>query len=840
MSEIVVENTAYEVVIDIEGGPTLTTAIQQELQTLIETPASPVVIDLNSGARGEPGSALITGLFYPGPEIGTVGDVFIILGDEEPEYLGAVLQKGSLGWVMQGNIRGPVGGINTVNGYTTPDVILYKADVGLGNVDNTSDVLKPISTATQAALDTTVKLTGAQTIAGVKTFSQRIDVSGRSQFKNHSDDGTLNGAVLEVRNDSGNPSIYFHRSGVSDGMLRLNTAGSRLEFVNANGTTYQDFQANNIIGATFSGNGSNISSLNGSNISTGTVPILRLPVAVSGQSSGALIVRADDARLSDARTPVFHEHLYIKTQDVRSLPGANGDAAFMPIPNSIQDSGVSSYFAYVNGAGENWRGVLAVKGWSNDYAVWQIIGPSNIADNDFYLRSGRDTTWNPAVKIHHTGNLDTSTLVTLAGAQTVTGAKTFTGAVIVPTPTAINHAATKGYIDAIVGAAPGTLDTLNELAAALGNDANFATTVTNSIATKVSLSGNQTLSDRKEFTGPTTFTNGDRWGWEAPILISARRPRVAFHSPSIIAGMIRMDDDGTFKFTNMDDNAYYNIRAGSVFDFDARVYSQNNLPAFGNVTGVIGNVQLPDRLKERAAMHSDWNTATETGWWNASDAANAPGAGWYLGEVVAHDPQASNRWVTQRVWAFTSWSDDNYSGMFERRSSPGAGGTTTWSNWRRIYQYVGELDARYSNLITTNTALNTKQPNLGVNINILGNDWNNYTANAVYQTNTIGTNAPSGAYPFGMVISSNTGGTGTTQVYYPHQPHDAIVGYMRTKYNAADWSSWRPMADARQTVFRVLYNGGWPGRPSGATSVEWVGPVVPSGATANDTWVNTA
>jgi hypothetical protein len=44
-------------------------------------------------------------------------------------------------------------------------------------------------------------------------------------------------------------------------------------------------------------------------------------------------------------------------------------------------------------------------------------------------------------------------------------------------------------IDNIVDAAPGSLDTLNELAAALGDDANFSTTVTNSIATKLPLAG---------------------------------------------------------------------------------------------------------------------------------------------------------------------------------------------------------------------------------------------------------------------------------------------------------------------------------------------------------------
>ena len=53
--------------------------------------------------------------------------------------------------------------------------------------------------------------------------------------------------------------------------------------------------------------------------------------------------------------------------------------------------------------------------------------------------------------------------------------------------------ATTAYTDTaisnLVDSAPGTLNTLNELAAALGDDANFSTTVTNSIATKLPLAG---------------------------------------------------------------------------------------------------------------------------------------------------------------------------------------------------------------------------------------------------------------------------------------------------------------------------------------------------------------
>jgi hypothetical protein len=57
------------------------------------------------------------------------------------------------------------------------------------------------------------------------------------------------------------------------------------------------------------------------------------------------------------------------------------------------------------------------------------------------------------------------------------------------TPSANADAATKLYVDTsiadLANSAPTTLNTLNELAAALGDDANFSTTITNSIASKL-------------------------------------------------------------------------------------------------------------------------------------------------------------------------------------------------------------------------------------------------------------------------------------------------------------------------------------------------------------------
>ncbi|MGK7245357.1 phage tail protein [Buttiauxella agrestis] len=50
-----------------------------------------------------------------------------------------------------------------------------------------------------------------------------------------------------------------------------------------------------------------------------------------------------------------------------------------------------------------------------------------------------------------------------------------------------NTAFVRAAIAALINSSPGTLDTLSELAAALGNDANFATTMTNALAAKAPL-----------------------------------------------------------------------------------------------------------------------------------------------------------------------------------------------------------------------------------------------------------------------------------------------------------------------------------------------------------------
>jgi hypothetical protein len=89
------------------------------------------------------------------------------------------------------------------------------------------------------------------------------------------------------------------------------------------------------------------------------------------------------------------------------------------------------------------------------------------------------------------GNVVTSGTITINGALAATQSWVTSQGYL--TSASLSGYATQSYVTsaiaALVDSAPAALDTLNELAAALGDDANFSTTITNSIASKLPLAG---------------------------------------------------------------------------------------------------------------------------------------------------------------------------------------------------------------------------------------------------------------------------------------------------------------------------------------------------------------
>ena len=110
-------------------------------------------------------------------------------------------------------------------------------------------------------------------------------------------------------------------------------------------------------------------------------------------------------------------------------------------------------------------------------------------------------------------NFEVKNGLSVGGTERISSAGAFTGSLASTTTATTQSAtdnstkiATTAYTDAaitaVIGGAPGTLDTLNELADAIANDENYSTTLTTALATKLPLAGGT-------LTGALSVTNGD-------------------------------------------------------------------------------------------------------------------------------------------------------------------------------------------------------------------------------------------------------------------------------------------------------------------------------------------
>jgi hypothetical protein len=172
------------------------------------------------------------------------------------------------------------------------------------------------------------------------------------------------------------------------------------------------------------------------------------------------------------------------------------------------------------------------QGYRYNGISWDIIGIDLTADYQPRVSNVSDT---------ELGYLDgvTSSIQTQLGTKAPLASPTFTGTVTIPTGASISGYATETYVGTavsnLVDAAPSTLNTLNELAAALGDDANYASTITTAL-------GNKAPTASPTFTGTVTIPNSLGSGLLVKNEIGVDLGILGFYNNSTSLGYIKKSD----------------------------------------------------------------------------------------------------------------------------------------------------------------------------------------------------------------------------------------------------------------------------------------------------------
>ena len=392
--------------------------------------------------------------------------------------------------------------------------LVYQEDLGL--------ITNAVSTGTGNNSINTVagSISNVNTVAG--SISNVNAVAGNATNINAvAADATDIGAVAGKATEIG-------RLGTADAVADLNTLGTTaivsdmdtLADISSNITTVAGISANvtTVAGissnvTTVATNNSNVTAVanNSSNINSAVSNATNINAVVSN-SSNINTVAGNNANVTTVATNNANV-----TTVAGSIANVNTTAGSISNVNSVAGS-----IANVNTTATN---IASVNNFANVYRIASSDPGSNNDEGDLYfnttsneLRVYNGSTWQGGVTA--TGNLAGLGANTFTGNQTVNaniivsgtvdgvdiaardtlfGGLTSSSGVLSNGVTATTQAqsdnttkiATTAYVrSAVAGvldSAPSALDTLNELAAALNDDANFATTVNNSIATKAPL-----------------------------------------------------------------------------------------------------------------------------------------------------------------------------------------------------------------------------------------------------------------------------------------------------------------------------------------------------------------
>ena len=358
-------------------------------------------------------------------------------------------------------------------------------------------------TITDAAFDSDTKLKTANAQAGmINSNTTKSDV-GLSNVENKSS-STIRGeiTVANITTDAGLGKGDIGLSNVENKSQATILAGDLTGSVD--GTAVATVKSGAALGAT--ANQDSTSTILGGNL-TGSVDGTAVATVKSGAASGATAITAFDTSGSDPVLNVANAAAGLKNSGISinangTLSGAGSgqvtpagvgavDTDLSNAPNTIKNARISiSDAGVLSGAGGGTVSASGLGAIKTDLTN----SPSTIINaNTTKSDVGLASVINQAITIS-SGKLQFD-----GSAQTIDADKVGGKTVAEAEASASSSAQT-----AIIGGAPGALNTLDELAAALGDDANFATSTTNALATKGKAPMTLTAED---VDGDSTFDN---------------------------------------------------------------------------------------------------------------------------------------------------------------------------------------------------------------------------------------------------------------------------------------------------------------------------------------------
>jgi hypothetical protein len=328
-----------------------------------------------------------------------------------------------------------------------------------------------------------------------------------------------------------NAKLATSTKDASGGVVGL--TGYAINFKNAANTFTSKLENANTAARTYTFPNKDGTMATTADITTAVGNPVRFVNGVSPDGSGVLALTSSHVKASQTNTVVA----------ATNLNAANVSVAFDG--DGLVNAPTTGWYNYLGVSHRGGNAISNALAFRHGSTSDVFFGTAN---SPIASEATRTWTWH---KVWHAGNhgigsgLDADKLDGIESAQFVrTDANTTVTALVSLTqaPTTANHAANKAYVDSkiqeVIGGAPGSLDTLKELADALNNDANYASTLSTQIATKVSKSGDTLTGFLTLHAAPTSSLHASTKGYvdAAIAAFSAETPREVLSSMTAAAG----------------------------------------------------------------------------------------------------------------------------------------------------------------------------------------------------------------------------------------------------------------------------------------------------------------